>query len=161
MSARAAARLVSLGCTNVYRYQAGRADWFAAGLPRGGKDAAAPRVADVAQREVPTCGPDERVGDVRKRRRGAGSEPVVVVDGNRVVLGLVDAEALSGDPTTPIERTMQPDPVSFRPDVRVGETPQYFKKHGVRHTLVTTSDGVLVGLLRMEQAGPAAAASPP
>jgi predicted transcriptional regulator len=46
---------------------------------------------------------------------------------------------------------MQPDPVSFRPDVRIGETPQYFKKHGVRHTLVTTSDGVLVGLLRMEQ----------
>jgi Mg/Co/Ni transporter MgtE len=113
-------------------------------------------VADVAQREVSTCGLDERVGDVRNRRRGDGSEPVVVVDGDRVVLGLVDAEALVGDPAAPIEQTMQPDPVSFRPDVRIGETPQYFKKHGVRHTLVTTSDGVLVGLLRMEQTGSAA-----
>jgi len=90
---------------------------------------------------------------VRDRRPGAGSEPFVVVDGNRVVLGLVDAEALTGDPTTPVERVMQPDPVSFRPDVRIGETPRYFKKHGVRHTLVTTSDGVLVGLLRLPKTG--------
>jgi len=157
MSARAAARLVSLGCTNVYRYQAGRADWFAAGLPREGKEAGTPRVADIAQRDVPTCRLDERVGDVRDRRAADGSEPFVVVDGDRVVLGLVDAEALTGDPTTPIERVMQSDPVSFRPDVRIGETPQYFKQHGVRHTLVTTSDGVLIGLLRMEQTGGASA----
>ena len=153
MSARAAARLVSLGFPNVYRYQAGRADWFAAGFPREGTEAGMPRVADVAQRAVPTCRLDERVGDVRDRRPGAGSEPFVVVDGNRVVLGLVDAEALTGDPTTPVERVMQPDPVSFRPDVRIGETPRYFKKHGVRHTLVTTSDGVLVGLLRLPKTG--------
>jgi hypothetical protein len=91
-------------------------------------------VADVAEREVSTCRLDERVGDVRDRHRRDGSDPVVVVDHDRVVLGLVDAEAL---------------------DVRIGETPQYFKKHGVRHTLVTTSDGVLVGLLRMEQTGSA------
>ena len=153
MSARAAARLVSLGFTNVHRYQAGRADWFAAGLPREGNEAGTPRVADIAQRDVPMCRLDERVGDVPDRRAADGSEPFVVVDGDRVVLGLVDAEALTGDPTTPIERVMQPDPVSFRPDVRIGETPQYFKKHGVRHTLVTTSDGVLVGLLRLPKTG--------
>jgi Mg/Co/Ni transporter MgtE len=114
-----------------------------------------PRVADVAEREVSTCRLDERVGDVRTRHRPDGADPIVVVDHDHVVLGLVDAEVLGGDPAAPIERTMQPDPVSFRPDVRVGETPQYFKKHGVRHTLVTTSDGVLVGLLRMEQTGSA------
>lgn len=108
-------------------------------------------MADVAQRDVPTCRLDERVGDVRNRRRGDGTEPCVVVDADRVVLGLVDAEALGGDQAAPIDRVVQPDPVSFRPDVRIGETPQYFKKHGVRHTLVTTSDGVLIGLLRMEQ----------
>src|SRR2546428_525262 len=127
MSARAAARLVSLGFPNVYRYQAGRADWFAAGFPREGTEAGMPRVADVAQRAVPTCRLDERVGDVRDRRPGAGSAPFVVVDGDRVVLGLVDAEALTGDPTTPVERGMQPDPVSFRPDVRRGATrwPRY------------------------------------
>ena len=72
---------------------------------------------------------------------------MVVVDADRVVLGLVDAEALSGDPATPIEQVMQTDPVTFRPNVRIGEVPDYFKRHGVRNVLVTTSDGILVGLL--------------
>ena len=65
MSARAASRLVSLGFTTVYRYQAGKADWFASGLPREGKEAHIPRVDDVARRDVAACRPDERVGDVR------------------------------------------------------------------------------------------------
>lgn len=151
MSARAASRLVGLGFTTVYRYQAGRADWFAAGLPREGNDAGTRRVGDVAQRDVPTCRLDERAGDMRDRLRAHDGEPLVVVDPDRVVLGVVDAEAVTGDPAAPIERLMQPDPVTFRPDVRIGETPQYFKRHGVRHTLITTSDGVLVGLLRLEQ----------
>jgi hypothetical protein len=69
MSARAASRLASLGFMNVYRYQAGKADWFAAGLPREGKEAHVPRVADVALRDVATCRLDERVGDVRDRMR--------------------------------------------------------------------------------------------
>ena len=36
MSARAAWRLESLGFANVYRYTAGKSDWFASGLPRAG-----------------------------------------------------------------------------------------------------------------------------
>ncbi len=69
MSARAGSRLSSLGFTNVYRYQAGKADWFAAGLPREGKEAHIPRVADVAMRDVATYRLDERVSDVRDRMR--------------------------------------------------------------------------------------------
>jgi Mg/Co/Ni transporter MgtE len=108
-------------------------------------------VADVADRDLSTCQLDERIGEVRNRVRDSDGAPVVVVDENRVVLGLVEPEALKGDPGVPIEQVMKPDPVSFRPNVRVGETPQYFKQHKVQHTLVTTSDGVLVGLLRLEQ----------
>ncbi len=67
MSARAASRLISLGFSHVYRYQAGKADWFASGLPREGKEAHVPRVADVAKRDVATCRLDERVADVRDR----------------------------------------------------------------------------------------------
>src|SRR5215470_7184857 len=67
MSARAASRLVGLGFGNVHRYQAGKADWFAAGLPREGKEAHVPRVADVAKRDVATCRLNERLGDVRTR----------------------------------------------------------------------------------------------
>src|SRR5215470_15949841 len=130
MSARAAARLETLRFT-VYRYQAGKADWFAAGLPREGRDAHVPRVADVAKRDVPTCGPDERLGDHRDR---AGDRPaVVVVDPDRVVLGLADHDALVGDPAVRVEEVMDPGPVTFRPNLRAGEMPEYFKRQTIEH----------------------------
>jgi len=146
MSARAAARLESLGFT-VHRYQAGKVDWFAAGLPREGKDAGIPRVADIAAREVPTARSEEKVGEVRKRLGTGDVEPLIVVDADRVVLGLVASELLTTDPQSHIEDVMDPAPVTFRPNLRVGEMPTYFKKEGVQHALVTTSDGVLVGLV--------------
>jgi len=146
LSSRAASRLQDLGFT-VYRYQAGKADWFAAGLPREGKDAGMPRVADIAAREVPTARPEEKVGDVRKRLGTGNVEPLIVVDADRVVLGLVASESLNADPQSPIEDVMDPAPVTFRPNLRVGEMPAYFKKEGIQHALVTTSDGVLVGLV--------------
>src|SRR2546427_11479805 len=112
MSARPAARLATLGLTDVYRYQAGKADWFAAGLPREGAEAHVPRVADVAERDVPTCKLHERVGDLRERVRAAGRDVCVVVDAGRVVLGIVDAEALAGDSATMVESIMKPAPVT-------------------------------------------------
>jgi len=149
MSARAAARLASLGFTNVHRYEAGRADWFAAGLPREGRDAHTPRVADVAKRDVATCRLDERVGDVRDRVRADERDPFIVVDADRVVLGVINPDALTADPVIPIERVMDPGPVTFRPNLRVGEMPDYVKKQGIQSALVTTSDGALIGVVRL------------
>jgi Mg/Co/Ni transporter MgtE len=146
LSARAASRLEGLGFT-VHRYQAGKADWFAAGLPREGKDAGIPRVADIAAREVPTARTEEKVGEVRKRLGTGNVEPLIVVDADRVVLGLVTSELLNADPQRLIEDLMDPAPVTFRPNLRVGEMPAYFKKEGTQHALVTTSDGILVGLV--------------
>jgi hypothetical protein len=150
MSARAASRLISLGFVHVYRYQAGKADWFASGLPREGKEARVPRVSDVAKRDVATCRLDERVADVRNR---VGDEPLIVADADRIVLGLVSRDALTSDAATPIEQVMDSAPVTFRPNVRAGDVPDYFKKQGVRYAIVTTSDGVLVGLTRLHPAG--------
>ena len=67
-------------------------------------------------------------------------------------LGLVNSDALAGDPATPVEEVMDSAPVTFRPNVRAGEMPDYLKKQGVRHAVVTTSDGVLIGLLRLHPA---------
>jgi Mg/Co/Ni transporter MgtE len=147
MSARAASRLATLGFTDVYRYQAGKADWFAAGLPREGAEAHVPRVADVAKRDVPTCALHERVSDLQDRVRAARQEISVVLDSEHIVLGIVEADALSGDPAAVVESIMKPDPVTFRPHLRTGEIPDYVRKRQVRHALVTTSDGVLIGLL--------------
>src|SRR5688500_11484719 len=146
MSARAASRLKGLGFT-VYRYQAGKADWFAAGLPREGRDAGIPRLADVATRDVPTARLEERIGDVRDRVAVDGAEPLIVVDADRVVLGLVRPDVLKGDPQSRVEQVMDPGPVTSRPNLRAGEMPEYFKRQGMQDVVVTTSDGVLIGLV--------------
>jgi Mg/Co/Ni transporter MgtE len=150
MSARAASRLATLGFRQVYRYQPGKADWFAAGLAREGDEAYTPRVADVARRDVPTCGLDEHVGAVRDRVRQGGWDVCVVVDEQRVVLGLVRAEALGVDSATRVEEVMQSGPVTFRPNLGAGQMPDYLNKQRTPRALVTTSDGVLLGLLRVE-----------
>jgi Mg/Co/Ni transporter MgtE len=132
----------------VYGYQAGKADWFAAGWPREGNEARVPRAGDVARRDVPTCRPDERVGEVRDRARPSGV--CVVVNEQRVVLGILRAEALGRDPATPVDQVMA-QPVTVRPDLVAGEMPDYLGKKRVSEALVTTSDGVLVGLIRSSE----------
>jgi Mg/Co/Ni transporter MgtE len=134
----------------VYRYQPGKADWFAAGLPREGKEAHTPRVVDGVRRDVPTCRIDERVGAVRDRVREGGWDVCVVVGEQHIVLGLVRAEALGVDPDTPVEQVMQPGPATFRPNLEAGQMPDYLKKQRMPRALVTTSEGVLIGLLRIE-----------
>jgi Mg/Co/Ni transporter MgtE len=150
MSGRAASRLETLGFRWVYRYQPGKADWFAAGLPRGGNEARTPRVADVARRDVPTCRIDERVGAVRDRVRTGGWDVCAVVDPHRVVLGVVFGDVLGVDPDTPVEQVMHPSPVTFRPHLRAGQRPDYLDAQRTPRAFVTTSDGVLIGLLRFE-----------
>src|SRR5207245_5038842 len=59
-----------------------------------------PRLADVALRDVATCRLDERVGDVQDRMRADQWELAVVLDTERVVLGVVNAEAPSVGPAT-------------------------------------------------------------
>jgi len=149
MSARAAARLETLGFRRVHRYQPGRADWFAAGLPREGREAHTPRVADVAWRDVPTCSICDSVEDVRERIRGAGGNVCVVLDPNRVVLGLVLAESLDVQADIPVEDVMQSSPLTFRPNLEVGKLPEYVRTQRIARPLVTTSDGILIGLLRL------------
>ncbi len=151
MSARAAARLETLGLQQIHRYQPGRADWFAAGLPREGREARTPRVADIALRDVATCHINDKVGAVRDRMREGRWELCVVVDNQRVVLGVVALENPDVGQDTPVELVMQPDPVTFRPHVPVGTLPEYVKTQR-RRALVTTSDGVLIGLLRIDGA---------
>ena len=118
--------------------------------PGEGTEAHSPRVADVARRDVPTCRIDESVGAVRSRVREGGWDVCIVVDEQRVVLGLVRAEALGVDPGTPVEEVMQPSPVTFRPNLGAGQMPDYLKKQRTPRALVTTSDGVLIGFLRIE-----------
>src|SRR5688500_6058541 len=94
MSSRAALRLESLGFTRVYRYDADKADWSAAGLSLEPPQESVLTDAVVAGRDVPACRLADRLEDVRTRVRAAGWETCMVVNEAGVVLGRVGKQAL-------------------------------------------------------------------
>jgi hypothetical protein len=131
-----------LGFTDVYDYTAGKLDWLAAGLPFEGTKTI--RVGDLAKKDVPTCGLDERLADVVARAKDWGL--CVVVSPDRIVLGLLRAKELGGDPNTRVEDAMRPGPSTFRPHVAPVEMAAYMVEHDLEKALITTSDGTLVGV---------------
>jgi CBS domain-containing protein len=149
MSDRAAWRLESLGFTRVYRYTPGKDGWLAMGLPTEGPDAATPRAGDIADRDPPTCSPLERLGDVRDRLR-AGKSSCIVVNDQRVVLGRVRGEALKGDPEQSVEAVMEAGPTTVRPSEPLDALIGRMQKRKTGSIVVSTADGVLVGVLRRE-----------
>ena len=136
----------------MYDYVAGKLDWLAAGLPSEGLNAERPRAGDVARDDVPTCRMDELLGDVRERVRGAGWNACVVVNEERVVLGLLRSKELEGEAALRIEEAMRPGPSTFRPFVAIEEMAEFMIEHDLESAPVTTSGGRLVGLLRRADA---------
>src|ERR687891_2432633 len=100
MSSRAAWRLESLGFSQVYRYAAGKLDWFAFGLPMAGEFAAIPKAGDIVRRDVPTCQLTDRVDEVYQRCQSAGWNVCLVVNELNVVLGRLRSEAWKAEPET-------------------------------------------------------------
>jgi predicted transcriptional regulator len=152
MSPRAAWRLESLGFREVYDYVAGKLDWMAAGLPTEGTNAQHPRAGEVSRKDVPTAQLDERLGEVRERVRAAGWDAVVVVNSERVVLGLLRSKELDKDPNLRIEQAMRPGPSTFRPYVSIKKMAESMTQHEHESSPITTSDGRLVGLLLQKDA---------
>jgi CBS domain-containing protein len=136
----------------VFDYAPGKADWAAAGLPLGGTKAARPTAASVARRDVPTCDRADPIGEVRERVAATSWDACVVVNGERVVLGLLRSGELSRSGDGPVEAFMRPGPSTFRPDVPIDEMARYMTDHDLVSSPITTSDGRLVGLLRREDA---------
>jgi len=107
----------------------------------------------VARRDVATCRLGEPVNVVRERARQGRWTASVVVDDQGVVLGLVDIGSADGAATATVEEVMDPAPVTFRPNVGVDELPDYVRKPRAAPVLVTTLDGVLIGLLETSHHG--------
>jgi len=106
----------------------------------------------VARRDAPTASLSERVGDVRDRVRAVGWEAAIVIDRQRIVLGLLGAKELEKDPELTVEAAMKPGPSTFRPYVPIKEVADFLVKHDFPSTPITTSDGKLVGLLMRSDA---------
>jgi len=136
----------------VYDYEAGKLDWLGAGLPIEGSFRGRPTAGTVARTGVPTCGLDESVGEVRARVHEAGWDACVVVNEERVVLGLLRAGELGGPDDRTAGQAMRPGPSTFRPHVPIQEMATFMAEHDVASAPVTTSDGRLAGLVLREDA---------
>jgi predicted transcriptional regulator len=137
-----------MGFANVFDYVAGKQDWLANGLPSQGKRAESPRIGDLAAKDVPTCSLNEPVGRVKERAVKAGWDLAVAVSEHRIILGLLRNEQLAGSPEHTVEQVMQPGPSTWRPNLSIGRMMAHAQRYQLHHLMVSTSDGVLVGVLR-------------
>jgi rhodanese-related sulfurtransferase len=148
LSPRAAAVLESLGFEDVVDYAESKVAWLAAGLAVEGTKPSQRRAGAIAT-VAPTCGPAERVGDLRDRLASEGV--VVVVDGAGVVLGLVRAKDAGEDADATAASRMRHGPPSVRPSIMADELAESMASDERDLVLVTTYDGRLLGLIRRDE----------
>jgi hypothetical protein len=117
MSARAVARLETLGFRQVYRYTAGKADWLAADLPAEGERTKLTNPGMLARRDVARAEITEKIAEIRDRAKSAGWDCAVAVNEESVVLGFLDSTALLSDPAAIAEQVMDPGPLTMRPNL--------------------------------------------
>lgn len=143
----------------MFDYAAGKAAWLASGLPIEGADASVPRAGDHARTDVPICRLGEPLESVRERVRAAGWETCIVVSEERIVLGRLGRSALSSDDKATVEQAMSEGPSTIRPDTTLETITQRLREQKLTTALVTTLDGQLVGVLRLDDADRALARS--
>ncbi len=99
---------------------------------------------------MPTCARDERLGDVQARVRDADWDTCVVLDEDGVVLGRIGRRALASAADVSTEEAMTPGPSTVRPSIGTDALRERIESRNLTSYLVTTSDGRLVGLVRLE-----------
>lgn len=150
MSPRAAWRLEAAGFTPVYDYTDGKADWLAADLPFDGD---ALLVGPLTRRQVPTVAGDATVAVARAQEKAVGFGPVVVLNPAGVVLGTLRREQLEqAGADDPVAGLLHFGVSTVRPSEQVAELVHRMGHARVTRTVVTRSDGVLVGLFFAEDA---------
>ena len=93
------------------------------------------------------------MGEIRECVRAGGWDACVVVNEERVVLGLFRSRELErADALASAEEPMRPGPSTFRPSVAIDEMARYMTEHDLSTAPITTSEGRLVGVLCQEDA---------
>jgi Mg/Co/Ni transporter MgtE len=152
MSPRAASRLEGLDFKQVYDYVAGIADWASFGLPLEGEHDSSTRVGAHARTDVPTCARDDRMTEVRERVRAAGWDICFATDDRGVVVGRLGRAALGGSNDVSVEEAMSLGPSTVRPSLELDKAVERMRNQNLTTLLVTHPDGVLVGVLRRDDA---------
>jgi Mg/Co/Ni transporter MgtE len=117
-----------------------------------GEQAEAPRAGGLARADAATCRIDERVGAVRPRVDASPYGFAVVVEKGGVVLGRLRAAALAGDPLARVDEVMEPGPATVRPGKDLSSLLERMRRSDMPTILVTTPEGILVGVVRREDA---------
>lgn len=128
----------------MYDYVASKSDWFACGMPREGNAAEIPWAGDLVS-DVPTCAPDDPVGEVRERVLRNSHDFCVVVNDEQIVLGLLRGDTLAKDEHARACDVMELGPKTTPPSEPVEDLLQARSSQGVKNFLVSTSHGVLLG----------------
>jgi CBS domain-containing protein len=131
----------------VYDYAPSKEDWLARGLPTEGEKAEVPRAWNLARDDVVTCSLSDTVGDVRERILASPHGFGFVVAGDGCVLGRMRKSALDCDPSLTAEQVMEPGPSTVRADLSPDELRERLDKKGFQWAVVTTPDGVLIGVV--------------
>ncbi len=155
MSPRAAWRLEALGFGRVFDYLAGKADWGSFGLPLEGVRGSATRVGAYVRRDVPICCLDDRLHEVRKLVQATEFDVCIVVNDERVVLGVLGRRALAREDDVAVEEAMTAGPSTVRPSLALHHALERMRRQDLTTLPVTRSDGVLVGPLVREDAAAA------
>jgi CBS domain-containing protein len=129
-------------------YAPGKQAWYQENEPREGKAAEETWIGDVLDAEVPTCRLADRIGDIRERVRASGRDICVVVNDQRIVLGLLRADALKANDSVTAEEAMYFGPSTFRPNLTLEEMLKFQREHNVKTgSLITTPEGRLLGTI--------------
>jgi rhodanese-related sulfurtransferase/CBS domain-containing protein len=148
MSPRAAALLDRLGFERVYDYASSKVDYLARGLPREGEKAGERRAVDALRKDVVRCAPGDSVEEARGRIEASPFGFGLVVDENGVLLGRLRRSALEQSEDGTVEQLMEVGPSTVRADVLAEELRERLEKRELSCAIVTTPDGVLLGVVR-------------
>ena len=102
-----------------------------------------PRAGSIARRGGAVARPQERIEDVRARLPAGKRDTCAVVDGENVVVGLLEEGALDGDGT--VASAMNPSPSTVRASASLDDLRG---KLDSAPLLVTTPEGRLLGTIR-------------
>jgi CBS domain-containing protein len=128
----------------------GKIDWLSYGLPiERGEDIVL--VIDRLERHVPVCGLTAASGEAKRRAQELGADFCVVVNEAGIVLGLVGEEKWKVADTTPVAEIMDPGPSTIRPSVSLEEAAEMLRTQKMKSMLVTSSDGKLMGVFKLER----------
>ena len=152
MSPRAACRLDAIGFEHVFDYVLGIADWKAAGLALEGSADSSQSVGDATRPDVPTADPDDLLGAAWDRTSELGWDEAIVVDCHGVVVGRLRGRTWDEDAGFRVADVMEPGPTTVRPTGALAPLVERMEKRNTKLVTVTTPQGILIGVLMLEDA---------